>query len=68
MTYEKPVVSGDRSVISVENTGKISIDGGKVLEIQEYPITDERLALAWKHEVYRILVRPDEDKIKLTIQ
>ena len=68
MTYEKPVVSGDRSVISVENTGKISIDGGKVLEIQEYPIMDERLALAWKHEVYRVLVKPDDRKLKLTIE
>ncbi|MCR4756383.1 MAG: heparinase II/III-family protein [Butyrivibrio sp.] len=68
MTYEKPIASDDKTHITVENIGKIIIEGGKVSEIQEYPVTDERLALAWKHEVYRVLVKPDARKLKLTIK
>ena len=34
--------------------------GVKKTHIKEYPITDERLGIAWKHSVYRILFELDE--------
>ncbi len=60
MTYERPEreegISGE-CVISVGSLGRVSVSGGEVIDIQTYPITDERLKISWKHEVYRTLIR-----------
>ena len=62
MTYEKPEVFKNCSLesskaIRLGNQGILDIHGVKDIEIESIPITDPRLAIAWKHEVYRILVR-----------
>lgn len=65
MTYEEPVITDadDDSFsvsISVGDVGTIMASGVKKTHIKEYPITDERLGIAWKHSVYRILFELDE--------
>lgn len=63
MTYERPVVESSasgESVIAIGGLGRVSVTGGDVAEIQMYPITDERLGISWKHEVYRVLIKMDD--------
>jgi hypothetical protein len=63
MTYERPVVesfASGESVIAIGGLGRVSVTGGDVAEIQTYPITDERLGISWKHEVYRVLIKMDD--------
>jgi hypothetical protein len=60
MTYERPEAEAGtlgECVISVGSLGKVSVTGGEVIDIRTYPITDERLKISWKHEVYRTLIR-----------
>ncbi len=63
LTYEKPTATEIESEknyeIKVGNVGTIRIEGAKGVCVEEYPITDERLGIAWKHEVYRILLLAD---------
>ncbi|SFC61471.1 heparinase II/III domain-containing protein [Butyrivibrio sp. YAB3001] len=76
MTYGEPVVekSDEEMVFGVRETslgevGKIVISGAESFLVQKYPITDERLKSAWKHEVYRILIRGKEkEKLKMCFE
>ena len=64
MVYEKPEISRnlDGSIrISIGKLGTCTVNGAQDALVQEYPITDERLKLAWKHEVYRILIQIKPD-------
>ncbi|MBO4456153.1 MAG: heparinase II/III family protein [Butyrivibrio sp.] len=57
MTYDEPRIisqSDNETVIEVADIGKISIEGVTETNIREFPITDDRLKIAWKHSVYRI--------------
>lgn len=55
--------------IKVGNIGKIRVSGPITsLRIQEYPITDDRLATAWKHSVYRILMGFEEGASDLKLE
>lgn len=66
MTYDKPIK--DNNIISIGNLGSIELTYCKALSIEECPINDARLAQAWKHSVYRILIKPNDDRIKLIIR
>ncbi len=80
MTYEKPEVNGAAaadsgiptdstpSVLTVGNLGTCRIKGASRIEIEEIPITDPRLALTWKHSIYRTLVTLEETDLVLDIQ
>ncbi|MBR6638022.1 MAG: heparinase II/III family protein [Lachnospiraceae bacterium] len=63
MTYEKPVVSGNN--ISIGTLGNIAVSSpgtsNQPLSIttEEIVIDDARLSIAWKHNIYRILLRAD---------
>lgn len=64
MTYEKPEIdveaaTSGETLINVGSLGSVSVTGGKDAMIQPYPINDARLGISWKHEVYRVLIRPD---------
>ncbi len=61
MTYEKPEVVSENGMfnIFVGDVGLISILGAEKATVKTYPIADERLSIAWKHEVYRILLELD---------
>ena len=62
MTYEKPEVmgSGASRVIKLGDLGEIRAEGPQDVKVESYPITDERLKICWKHEVYRILITMGE--------
>ncbi|WP_051538225.1 heparinase II/III domain-containing protein [Butyrivibrio proteoclasticus] len=56
-------------VVNVGTLGTITVTGVTKAQIQEYPIEDERLAIAWKHPVYRILLTLNKsDDIRLDIK
>ena len=38
----------------IGNLGVLSVSGASLIQIEEIPVTDPRLMIAWKHEVYRI--------------
>ena len=77
MVYDQPAVSDDHRTISLRPFGEASgdvhavlhLDGGEVTAVEAVPVTDARLAQAWKHALHRILVKPLEgsSKIRLTI-
>ncbi|NLL76127.1 MAG: hypothetical protein GX235_02625 [Clostridiales bacterium] len=71
MTYEKPVVysvSFEGGVsISIGTLGNLQIEGGTVYKTEEIPVTDPRLMVVWKHEIYRILVIPSKKSLKMLI-
>ena len=43
-------------LLSVGSIGSVRICGACGVRIETCPINDERLAIAWKHDVYRILI------------
>ncbi|MBQ6408503.1 MAG: heparinase II/III-family protein [Butyrivibrio sp.] len=63
MSYEKPVANEVDGLceIEVKDVGTIKVRGFESITdremIETYPVTDERLSKAWKHEVYRILIK-----------
>ncbi|MFQ8704286.1 MAG: heparinase, partial [Eisenbergiella sp.] len=67
ITYEKPQIISElseRQEISIpsaadgKDPARLFLSGGRVAAIEEIPITDARLAIAWKHPLYRILITP----------
>ena len=48
------------AVIKLGDVGKVTVSGAAVQKIEEYAVTDPRLLVAWKHEVYRVLLAMDE--------
>ena len=71
ITYEKPVIQASFSdsyfSVSVGTLGKLQIEGGRIYKIEEIPISDPRLRTAWEHEIYRILIIPDKNALKMKI-
>lgn len=45
--------------ILIGTLAKLTLTGITSIQIEEIPITDERLKLAWKHEIYRIKAEAD---------
>ena len=64
MTYEQPeIVKSSEGVLQI-NIGKLgscAVHGAIDAVVQDCPITDDRLKLAWKHDVYRVLIRIKQD-------
>ncbi len=64
MVYEKPEINRnpDGSIrISIGKLGTCTVNGAQDALVQDYSITDERLKLAWKHDVYRVLIKLQPD-------
>ncbi|RKM59986.1 heparinase [Butyrivibrio sp. CB08] len=71
MTYEKPEVTdeGQVSIIKLGDLGEVRIEGSLGVNVETYPVLDERLKICWKHEVYRVLITMGEEgNLKLEIQ
>lgn len=70
MTYEKPVphVAEQSILFTVGNVGTLSLSGGKLLSVEEIPVTDPRLQTAWSHPLYRILIQAECKELELCIQ
>lgn len=66
MTYEKPVFEGQ--ILTVGSLGTCQITGAGQVEIEEIPVTDPRLALTWKHSIYRTRVTMEGMEIRLEIE
>ena len=70
MTYEKPEISqaADGScLMTIGNLGQCRITGASSVQAEEIPITDQRLQIAWKHNIWRTLVTMKETRIELNI-
>ena len=72
MTYEKPMISGNN--ISVGTLGTITVNTTaevphtpSSITTEEITIDDARLGIAWKHNIYRILITVTEGPIIITI-
>lgn len=66
LTYECP--RWEHSHLKIGTLGTIQIsDHGEII-IEEVPIKDPRLAIAWKHSVYRIKIPICGDEIRLEIR
>ena len=71
MTYEKPVISD--GTIKVGTLGNIAISSSGTsnqplsVTAEEITIDDARLGIAWKHNIYRLLVTAKENPIIITI-
>lgn len=68
MTYDKPAAGTASSSIELGTKGSIRLEGAVLYKIEEIPITDPRLMTAWKHEIYRILIRATAERIRLSIR
>ena len=55
MTYEPVTVNEDtdKLIINVGSLGTLSIEGVCLLDVEAIPITDSRLSICWKHDIYR---------------
>lgn len=75
MTYEKPAaaepagegVQQGRIILHIGSLGDLVLDGAADCRVEEIPITDARLAEMWRHSVYRILVTPAADRLRVRI-
>ena len=77
ITYEKPKIISElseRQEISIpsaadgKDPARLFLSGGRVAAIEEIPITDARLAIAWKHPIYRILITPLPDSRQFDLE
>lgn len=66
MFYEEPFVSG--TTVQVGSLGSFHIEGASNIQKEVIPITDERLKLSWKHDVYRLLVTMEDKNLTLRIR
>ena len=57
----------DSAILKVGDLGWIKVDGVSAIRVEECPITDERLQIAWKHSCYRTILNMKDHKIKLVI-
>lgn len=69
LTYEKPIISSPIE-IQIGTLAKMTLTGVTSVQIEEIPIIDERLKIAWKHEIYRIIAIADCQikKVEMKIQ
>lgn len=67
ITYEEPRISED--IISIGELGTLQFIGEvSHVNIELLPITDPRLQIAWKHDLYRIRLHLSDSAITLIIQ
>lgn len=59
MTCEKPMPQSVSQglLLRIGDLGTLSMPQGQLLNIEEIPVTDPRLQIAWEHNLYRVLVR-----------
>lgn len=69
MTYEKPFPqpTDEDTLLKLGDLGTLRVENGELIKIEEIAITDPRLKTAWKHAVYRTLLRVTGREIKLHI-
>ncbi len=63
MTYEKPTLDG--GILSIGDLCAFKVEGISGYQIEEIPITDPRLQIAWKHDIYRVCMAAVSDTITI---
>ena len=64
-----PASCKKKFLVRIGNLGCAEISGVVSATVKAYPITDERLSIAWKHDVYRVLLRMGpENKVKMSFR
>lgn len=66
LTYVEPVIHN--ATITVGNLGSAEIIGGAEITIEEIPITDPRLQITWKHNIYRTRIIADSNSLTIVIK
>ena len=67
MTYDEPTWHPAECRLQIGTSGSCRVRGVKAAQTERIPITDERLALTWKHDIYRTLLTVDGDEIQIKI-
>ncbi len=64
MTYEPVTVSevNNNLLLKIGNLGSLFIEGVKLIDTETIPITDSRLSICWKHEIYRTLISVTDNR------
>lgn len=70
MTYEEPVLIQQSGTLlfQIGTLGSLIISGAEYVKTERIPITDARLGTAWEHEIYRILVRAEQNFVQIRAQ
>lgn len=58
---------GDQITLEVGTLGKLILEDAADCMVEDIPITDARLGEMWRHDVYRILVRPTGKRLRVLI-
>ena len=67
ITYEKPMLQ--ENTLTIGELGTLNFQGEVAhVDIETLPITDPRLQIAWKHDLYRIRLHLTGSKITLIVQ
>lgn len=66
MTYEKPRMKDQ--LLQIGSLATATVGGATLLAIEEIPVTDERLKLAWNHNLYRIRLQVTSNIFTLQIR
>lgn len=67
MTYERPR-SIDKNTLAIGDLGQIVFEGVDLVSVEEIPITDPRLMITWKHDIYRILAHANGKSVSAKIK
>lgn len=72
MTCDLPILVEDNlpnacCTLKIGGLGQCDLSGVSHIHIEEIPITDARLSIAWKHSIYRVLVTLFGETLTLTI-
>ncbi len=71
MTYEKAVPAPQEQreglLLKIGDKGVIYVTGGRYVETEEIPVTDQRLKTAWEHAVYRTLIEAEGTSLAVRI-
>ncbi len=65
MLSKKPVVSANRIILDAD--AAITVSGGGAIRVEDIPISDPRLRLAWPGRLYRVLVPLAERELRLVV-
>ncbi|PNV59464.1 heparinase [Clostridium sp. chh4-2] len=68
ISYEKPNWNEERRVLSIGELGECRITGCSSVKTEAFAVEDQRLRLAWKHELYRSLVTFEGSELELRIR
>lgn len=65
MFCDEPVINGN--TVKIGNLGSFTLAGASEIRKEAIPITDERLRITWKHDLYRLLITMKNQDLSLTI-